>query len=136
MAQKVAYQLRAEMAHKVDLLPFSYFDSQSHGEVLSRFSNDVDMIQQTMNQSLGQLISSFVQIIGYLVMMLSISWQLTLVALCIIPVSLIFVITIVKHSQKYFAAQQSSLGEVNGHIEEMYGAPSTFVFSVLIGLYW
>ena len=121
-AQKVAYQLRAEMAHKVDLLPFSYFDSQSHGEVLSRFSNDVDMIQQTMNQSLGQLISSFVQIIGYLVMMLSISFTMTLLALVVVPLSLILVTTVVKHSQKYFAAQQSSLGEVNGHIEEMYGA--------------
>lgn len=122
VAQKVAYQLRAEMAHKVDLLPFSYFDSQSHGEVLSRFSNDVDMIQQTMNQSLGQLISSFVQIIGYLVMMLSISFMMTLLALIVVPLSLILVTTVVKHSQKYFAAQQSSLGEVNGHIEEMYGA--------------
>ena len=122
VAQKVAYQLRAEMAHKVDLLPFSYFDSQSHGEVLSRFSNDVDMIQQTMNQSLGQLISSFVQIIGYLVMMLSISFTMTLLALIVVPLSLILVTTVVKHSQKYFAAQQSSLGEVNGHIEEMYGA--------------
>lgn len=122
VAQKVAYQLRAEMAHKVDLLPFSYFDSQSHGEVLSRFSNDVDMIQQTMNQSLGQLISSFVQIIGYLVMMLSISFTMTLLALVVVPLSLILVTTVVKHSQKYFAAQQSSLGEVNGHIEEMYGA--------------
>ncbi len=122
VAQKVAYQLRAEMAHKVDLLPFSYFDRQSHGEVLSRFSNDVDMIQQTMNQSLGQLISSFVQIIGYLVMMLSISFMMTLLALIVVPLSLILVTTVVKHSQKYFAAQQSSLGEVNGHIEEMYGA--------------
>ena len=122
VAQKVAYQLRAEMAHKVDLLPFSYFDSQSHGEVLSRFSNDVDMIQQTMIQSLGQLISSFVQIIGYLVMMLSISFTMTLLALVVVPLSLILVTTVVKHSQKYFAAQQSSLGEVNGHIEEMYGA--------------
>lgn len=122
VAQKVAYQLRAEMAHKVDLLPFSYFDRQSHGEVLSRFSNDVDMIQQTMNQSLGQLISSFVQIIGYLVMMLSISVTMTLLALIVVPLSLILVTTVVKHSQKYFAAQQSSLGEVNGHIEEMYGA--------------
>ena len=122
VAQKVAYQLRAEMAHKVDLLPLSYFDSQSHGEVLSRFSNDVDMIQQTMNQSLGQLISSFVQIIGYLVMMLSISFTMTLLALVVVPLSLILVTTVVKHSQKYFAAQQSSLGQVNGHIEEMYGA--------------
>ena len=122
VAQKVAYQLRAEMAHKVDLLPFSYFDRQSHGEVLSRFSNDVDMIQQTMNQSLGQLISSFVQIIGYLVMMLSISFTMTLLALIVVPLSLILVTTVVKHAQKYFAAQQGSLGEVNGHIEEMYGA--------------
>ena len=122
VSQKVAYNLRNEMADKVNRLPFSYFDRQSHGEVMSRFSNDVDMIQQTMNQSLGQLISSFVQIIGYLVMMLSISFTMTLLALVVVPLSLILVTTVVKHSQKYFAAQQSSLGEVNGHIEEMYGA--------------
>ncbi|MEI3116701.1 MAG: ABC transporter ATP-binding protein [Merdibacter sp.] len=122
VAQKVAYHLRSEMASKVNRLPFSYFDRQSHGEVLSRFSNDVDMIQQTMNQSLSQLLSSFVQVVGYLVMMLSISLPMTLLALIVVPLSLLLITTVVKHSQRYFAAQQRSLGNVNGHIEEMYSA--------------
>ncbi len=122
VSQKVAYNLRNEMAQKVNRLPFAYFDRQSHGEVLSRFSNDVDMIQQTMNQSLSQLLSSFVQVVGYLVMMLSISLPMTLIALIVVPLSLLLITTVVKHSQRFFAAQQRSLGNVNGHIEEMYGA--------------
>ncbi|MFQ7536657.1 MAG: ABC transporter ATP-binding protein, partial [Clostridium sp.] len=111
---------RKTMAAKIDVLPFSYFDKQSHGEVLSRFSNDIDTVQQTLSQSLAQMITSIVQIIGFLVMMLSISWQMTLMALVVIPLSLFLVTTVVKHSQKYFAKQQRSLGNVNGHIEEMY----------------
>ena len=120
VAQKVSFNLRRTMAAKIDILPFSYFDKQSHGEVLSRFSNDIDTVQQTLSQSLAQMISSIVQIIGFLVMMLSISWQMTLMALVVIPLSLFLVTTFVKHSQKYFSKQQSSLGNVNGHIEEMY----------------
>ncbi len=120
VAQKVSYRLRKAMSEKINALPFSYFDKQSHGEVLSRFSNDVDTVQQTLSQSLAQMISSFVQIIGYLVMMLSISWEMTLLALIVIPLSLILVTTVIKHSQKFFAKQQKSLGNVNGHIEEMY----------------
>lgn len=120
VAQKVSFNLRKTMAAKIDNLPFSYFDKQSHGEVLSRFSNDIDTVQQTLSQSLAQMISSIVQIIGFLVMMLSISWQMTLMALVVIPLSLFLVTTVVKHSQKYFAKQQRSLGNVNGHIEEMY----------------
>ena len=120
VAQKVSFNLRKTMAAKIDILPFSYFDKQSHGEVLSRFSNDIDTVQQTLSQSLAQMITSIVQIIGFLVMMLSISWQMTLMALVVIPLSLFLVTTVVKHSQKYFAKQQRSLGNVNGHIEEMY----------------
>ena len=120
VAQKVSFNLRKTMAAKIDILPFSYFDKQSRGEVLSRFSNDIDTVQQTLSQSLAQMISSIVQIIGFLVMMLSISWQMTLMALVVIPLSLFLVTTVVKHSQKYFAKQQRSLGNVNGHIEEMY----------------
>lgn len=120
VAQKVSFNLRRTMAAKIDILPFSYFDKQSHGEVLSRFSNDIDTVQQTLSQSLAQMITSIVQIIGFLVMMLSISWQMTLMALVVIPLSLFLVTTVVKHSQKYFAKQQRSLGNVNGHIEEMY----------------
>lgn len=120
VAQKVSYRLRKAMSEKINKLPFSYFDKQSHGEVLSRFSNDVDTVQQTLSQSLAQMISSFVQIIGYLIMMLTISWEMTLLALIVIPLSLILVTTVIKHSQKFFAKQQQSLGNVNGHIEEMY----------------
>lgn len=120
VAQKVSFNLRQEMAKKIDTLPFRYFDGQTHGEVLSRFSNDVDTIQQTMNQSLSQMLTSVVQLIGFLIMMLSISWQMTLMALLVVPLSCLLITNVVKHSQKYFMAQQKSLGDVNGHIEEMY----------------
>ena len=121
VSMRVTYNLRNEIIKKINRMPLGYFDTTSHGEVLSRVTNDVDTLSQSLNQSITQLITSATSIIGILVMMLSISWQLTLVALCIIPVSLIFVITIVKHSQKYFMQQQEYLGHVNGHIEEMYG---------------
>lgn len=120
VAQKVSFNLRQQMAKKIDNLPFSYFDGKTHGEVLSRFSNDVDTIQQTMNQSLSQMLTSVVQLIGFLVMMLSISWQMTLMALLVVPISLFLITNVIKHSQKYFKAQQKALGDVNGHIEEMY----------------
>lgn len=120
VAQKVSFNLRQQMAKKIDKLPFSYFDGKTHGEVLSRFSNDVDTIQQTMNQSLSQMLTSVVQLIGFLVMMLSISWQMTLMALLVVPISLFLISNVIKHSQKYFKAQQKALGDVNGHIEEMY----------------
>lgn len=122
VAQKVTYSLRNEMAAKVDRLPFSYFDTHSNGDVLSRFSNDADLIQQSMSTALAQLLSAAVQLVGFLVMMLSISWQMTLMALIVVPLSLILITTVVKHSQKFFAKQQASLGNVNGHIEEMYSA--------------
>lgn len=122
VSQKVTFSLRKEMSEKIDRLPFSYFDTKSHGEVLSRFSNDVDLIQQSMSTALAQLIQSAVQLIGYLVMMLSISWKMTIVALIVVPLSMILMITVVKRSQAFFAKQQASLGKVNGHIEEMYGA--------------
>ena len=121
VSMKVTYNLRNEIIQKINRMPLGYFDTTSHGEVLSRVTNDVDTLSQSLNQSITQLITSATSIIGIFIMMLSISWQLTLVAVCIIPVSLIFVITIVKHSQKYFMQQQEYLGHVNGHIEEMYG---------------
>lgn len=110
------------MNQKIDKLPLSYFDKNSHGDILSRFTNDVDTLVQSLNQSLSTMVSSFVQIIGFLVMMLSISWKMTLMALIVIPLSLILVMVVVKKSQRYFKAQQKSLGLVNGHIEEMYSA--------------
>ncbi len=122
VSNKIGYRLRAQMSEKIDRLPFSYFDSHSRGDVISRFTNDVDTMVQSLNQSLASLVSNIVRIVGYLWMMLSISWQMTLLALLIIPLSLAVVIVITKNSQKFFLAQQNSLGLLNGHIEEMYGA--------------
>ena len=122
VSNKMGYKLRKEMNQKIDTLPLSYFDKNSHGDILSRFTNDVDTLVQSLNQSLSTMVSSFVQIIGFLVMMLSISWKMTLMALIVIPLSLILVMVVVKKSQRYFKAQQKSLGLVNGHIEEMYSA--------------
>ena len=122
VSNKMGYKLRKEMNQKIDKLPLSYFDKNSHGDILSRFTNDVDTLVQSLNQSLSTMVSSFVQIIGFLVMMLSISWKMTFMALIVIPLSLILVMVVVKKSQRYFKAQQKSLGLVNGHIEEMYSA--------------
>lgn len=119
---KVTYRLRGEIAAKIQRLPFKYYDTTTNGEVLSHLTNDVDVVSQSLNQSITQIITSVTTVIGILVMMFSISWQMTLVALCIIPVSLILVLLIVGKSQKYFNAQQEYLGHVNGHIEEMYGS--------------
>lgn len=121
VSMKVTYRLRNDIAQKINRMPLSYFDKTSHGEVLSRVTNDVDTLSQTLNQSITQLITSGATFVGILVMMLTISWQLTLIALCIVPVSLVFISIIVKHSQKHFIGQQKYLGHVNGHIEEMYG---------------
>lgn len=121
VSMRVTYNLRNDIMKKINRMPLNYFDTTSHGEVLSRVTNDVDTLSQTLNQSITQIITSVTTIVGILIMMLSISWQLTLVALCIIPVSLIFILQIIKRSQKYFSAQQEYLGHVNGHVEEMYG---------------
>lgn len=121
VTMKVTYKLRSDINDKIHKLPLSYFDQTSHGEVLSRITNDVDTINQTLNQSLTQIITSITSIIGITIMMISISWQLTLVALCILPLSMVFVMMIVKKSQKHFINQQRYLGKVNGHVEEMLG---------------
>jgi ATP-binding cassette subfamily B protein len=102
-------------------MPFKYFDSTSHGEVLSRITNDVDTVSQTLNQSLSQIITSVVTVIGVLIMMLTISWQMTLAALLIVPLSMAVIAVVVGQSQRYFKQQQDYLGHVNGHVEEMYG---------------
>jgi ATP-binding cassette subfamily B protein len=102
-------------------MPFKYFDTTSQGEVLSRITNDVDTVNQTLNQSLSQIVTSVVTVIGVLVMMLTISWQMTLVALLIVPVSMVIIAVVVNQSQKYFKQQQDYLGHVNGHVEEMFG---------------
>ncbi len=121
VTMKVTYNLRNDIVKKINRLPLKYFDKTSHGEVLSRVTNDVDTLAQSLNQSITQIITSVTTFIGILAMMFSISWEMTLIALCTIPVSLIFIMVIVRHSQKYFKAQQEYLGHVNGHVEELYG---------------
>ncbi len=121
VAQKVSYNLRREISEKVNRLPLKYFDTVSHGDVLSRVTNDVGTVSQSLNQSMSQIITSVTTLVGVLIMMLSISWQMTIAALLILPISMILVMAVIKRSQKYFKAQQSSLGQVNGHIEEVYG---------------
>lgn len=121
ISMKLTYRLRRDISQKINRLPLKYYDKTSNGEVLSRITNDVDTLSQTLNQSVTQIITSVTQLIGILAMMFSISWQMTLLALCILPVSFIFVVFIAKKSQKQFKKQQEYLGHVNGHIEEMYG---------------
>lgn len=121
ISMKVSYDFRKEISEKINRMPLKYFDGTNHGEVLSRVTNDVDTLSQTLNQSLSQIITSVVMVIGAIVMMLTISWQMTLAAFLVIPLSGVLIGVIVKNSQKYFKQQQDSLGNVNGHIEEMYG---------------
>ena len=120
VAMKITYTLRKEISYKINKLPLSYFDSVSTGDVLSRVTNDIDTLNQSFNQSLTQLLTSFSTVIGILVMMLTINLELTLVTLTIIPISLSLIILIVKKSQKHFYNQQKYLGLLNGHTEEMY----------------
>ncbi|HNT25133.1 MAG TPA: ABC transporter ATP-binding protein, partial [Anaerolineales bacterium] len=121
VSTNITYRLRKDISQKINRLPLKYFDGTTHGEVLSRITNDVDTVNQTLSQSLTQIITSVVSVLGVLVMMLSINWIMTLASLLIIPLSLGFVGLIVGRSQKYFKQQQDYLGHVNGHVEEMYG---------------
>lgn len=121
ISMDITYRFRKDIADKINRMPFKYFDSTSQGEVLSRITNDVDTVSQTLNQSLSQIITSVVTVVGVLIMMITISWQMTLVALLIIPMSMGIVILVVRQSQKYFDQQQEYLGHVNGHVEEMFG---------------
>lgn len=122
VTQKVSYNLRKEIETKIHALPLSYYDTRSYGEVLSHVTNDVDTISGSLNQSITQIITSFTTIVGVFAMMVSISWQMSLVALLILPISLVLIMNVVKFSQKFFKNQQKYLGHVNGHIEEMYGS--------------
>ena len=121
VTQTVTFRMRRQLSEKINRLPLSYFDKQTYGEVLSRVTNDVDTISQTLNQSLSQIVSSTVMVLGILAMMFSISWQMSLVALLVLPLAGGAVTLIAKSSQKQFLRQQTQLGELNGHIEEMYG---------------
>lgn len=121
VTQKVTYRLREEISLKINRLPLNYYDKQTHGEVLSRITNDVDTMSQSLTQSIQMIFTSLITIIGILYMMITISWQMTLMALVIVPFSAVAAMSVVKNGQKYFIQQQETLGEVNGHIEEMYG---------------
>ena len=120
VSQKLSYSLRGRLAAKVHRLPMSYFDRVTHGDVLSRVTNDVDTLGQSLNQSLSQVVTSLSTAVGVAAMMLSISWQMTLAALLILPLSGILMGLVVRKSQKYFVGQQRYMGELNGQVEEMY----------------
>lgn len=121
VSQKMTYRLRKELSEKINKMPMSYFDKMTHGEVLSRITNDIDTLGQSLNQSATQVITSVATIIGVLIMMLSISPLMTLVAVLVLPVSMGLISLIVKRSQKYFKSQQEYLGNINGQVEEIYG---------------
>ena len=120
VAQKTVYDLRNDINDKLYRLPLKYFDSRTHGDILSRITNDVDNIATTLQQSMTQLITSIITLIGIIVMMLSISPFMTLILVATLPLYVFVTKAIATRSQKYFAAQQKALGELNGHVEEMY----------------
>nr|WP_294527831.1 ABC transporter ATP-binding protein [uncultured Blautia sp.] len=121
ISNDVTYSLRKDISKKINRLPLNYFESRTNGEILSRVTNDVDTLQMSLNQSITQLITSITTLVGVFIMMLSINVPMTLVALLILPVSMLIINTVMKRSQKYFRDQQKYLGEVNGQIEENYG---------------
>jgi ATP-binding cassette subfamily B multidrug efflux pump len=121
VAMNITYRFRKDIAEKINRMPLRYFDGTNHGEVLSRITNDVDTVSQTLNQSMTQIITSVVTVIGVLVMMFTISWQMTLVAIIMLPVSFGIIGLIIGKSQVFFKRQQDYLGHINGHVEEMYG---------------
>jgi ATP-binding cassette subfamily B multidrug efflux pump len=121
ISMKITYRFRKDISEKINRLPLRYFDGTTHGEVLSRVTNDVDTVSQTLNQSLSQIVTSVTSLIGILIMMFSISWLMTVVALVTLPLSMVLISLIIRYSQRYFKQQQDYLGHVNGHIEEMYG---------------
>ena len=121
IAQKLTYKMRNDLAKKINKLPMHYFDKKTKGEVLSIITNDIDILSQNLNQSITQIITSICTLIGVLIMMFSISWEMTLVSLLILPVTVFIVKNVVGKSQKYFKKQQDYLGHVNGQLEEIYG---------------
>ncbi len=129
ISMKITYRFRRDLSQKFNHLPLSYFDKTSHGEVLSRITNDVDTVSQTLNQVSSQIITSVTTVIGVLVMMLTISWQMTLVALVILPLSFL-VIRFIVTALKLFNAPAGSARHVNGHVEEMYGGHNVIKLSM------
>ena len=122
VTQKITYRLRKEISEKIHRLPFSFFDTKNHGEVLSIITNDVDTLSQSLSQAATQVITSVVTLVGILIMMLTIDWLMTVITLAILPISLLLVSAVVKKSQPHFKRQQEYLGHVNGQIEEVFGA--------------
>ena len=120
VSQQTCYRLRREIARKIDRMPFGFFDKSSTGDTLSRITNDVDTLGQSLNQGVTQLVTSLVTVVGVVVMMLSINWIMTLITLVMVPLSLVLVAVVVKRSQKYFRAQQAQLGAINGQVEEVF----------------
>lgn len=120
ISQKITYAFRRDISKKVAKLPLKYFDMHENGDIVSRVTNDVETISQNLNQSMTQLITAIITIIGILVMMISISWQMTIVALLVLPVSMMFVKFVIGKSQKFYDKQQASLGEIDGHVDEMF----------------
>lgn len=120
VTQRLVFSLRKDVDEKLAKLPLKYYDSRTHGEILSRVTNDVDNVSNTLQQSITQVISSVITLVGVLVMMLSISWVLTLITMCITPLYIIVIYVIAPRSQRYFVGQQAALGDINGHVEEMY----------------
>lgn len=121
VTQKVSYNLRKQISEKINLMPLKYFDTKTHGEVLSRVTNDVDIMSQNLNQIMTQVITSITTVIGVLIMMISISGLMTGASIVVLPISMVLITTVVKKSQKFFRKQQRFLGEVNGQVEEVYG---------------
>lgn len=121
ITQKTCYRMRRDISQKINRMPMKYFESRTYGEVLSRITNDVDTLGQSLNQSITQIITSVATLIGTLVMMISISGIMTLISLVILPVSAVLISLVIKHSQKYFRQQQEYLGHINGQVEEVYG---------------
>ena len=120
VSQKVTYELRRAMSEKMDRLPLKYFDSKTHGEIQSRVVNDIETVNQTLSQSLTQIITSITMIIGILIMMIRINLLMTITALIVLPLSMLVIRLIIGKTQRHFKAQQKYLGEVNSHVEEMY----------------
>ena len=120
ISQKVTFTLRRQISEKIEHLPLRYFDNHENGDIVSRVTNDVETISQNLNQSMTQIVTSVITIIGILAMMISISWQMTIVAILVLPVSMALITLIVKYSQSYYVKQQSALGEIDGHIDEMF----------------
>ncbi len=121
VAQKVTYKMRNDLAEKINRIPMKYFDKKTNGEILSIISNDVDMLSQNLNQSVTEIVSSACTLIGILIMMISISWMMTIIALLILPITILIVGIIAKKSQKFFKAQQDHLAYLDGQIEEVFG---------------